>query len=83
MGPTSPASSPRLPSPPPFTEVQIGPKSPGPHATSNAPNTESEDIVKLEQGAERRIRPGMKAADMAIGPPLKPLTEVSAQVTTT
>ncbi len=76
-GAMSPSSSPRLPSPPPFTEVQIGPKSP----TFGAPTTSTEHelvgVHKPDAGATRRIRPGTKAADMASGPPLVPLAEVS------
>lgn len=70
----SQASSPRLPSPPPFTEVQIGPKSP-----SFAKDAEKVLGASLEQddGSTRRIRPGTKAADMAFGPPLIPLHQVS------
>lgn len=77
-GPVSPSSSPRLPSPPPFPEVQIGPKSPtvgGPSGSMAA--QEFEDAAKHDTGAMRRIRPGTKAADMASGPPLVPLSEVS------
>lgn len=79
MSPASPSSSPRLPSPPPFTEVQMTPISPGMNATQAASTIDADDITKLEQGAERRIRPGTKSADMASGPPLRPLTEVSVQ----
>lgn len=75
MSPGSP--SPRLPSPPPFTEVQMTPNSPGVNATQDAPAANADDLTKLEQGAERRIRPGTKAADMASGLPLRPLIEVS------
>jgi hypothetical protein len=75
----SPSSSPRLPSPPPFTEVQIGPQSPtvgdkGGDGQLFAPLTETDD------GSTRRIRPGTKAADMASGPPLVPLSQVSQAV---
>lgn len=77
MSLASPVSKPRLPSPPPFTEVQIGPKSPGMSAETDTSNTKDDDLKKSEQGAVRRVRPGTKAADMASGPPLKPLTEVS------
>lgn len=76
MGSASPSSSPRLPSPPPFPEVQIGPKSPGMNAVPGAAMPENEDTSKLDNGAMRRIRPGTKAADMASGPPLVPLSEV-------
>lgn len=69
----SPSSSPRLPSPPPFTEVQIGPKSP---TIGDGPDTQLGEAAKQDDGATRRIRPGTKAADMASGPPLIPLSEV-------
>jgi hypothetical protein len=76
--PASPSSpSPRLPSPPPIPEVQIGPKSPGMLPTPDASPSESEDSAKQNQGALRRIRPGTKAADMASGPPPTSLSEVS------
>jgi hypothetical protein len=75
----SPSSSPRLPSPPPLAEVQIGPKSPsvgesfGKDADQLLGTTPAED-----DGSLRRIRPGTKAADMTFGPPLVPLSQVSA-----
>jgi hypothetical protein len=72
--PLSPSSSPRLPSPPPFPEVQIGPQSPALGAVNSIPNAHEERMI--DQGAGRRIRPGTKAADMASGPPLIPLSEV-------
>ena len=72
------ASSPRLPSPPPFTEVQVNPKSPTVGASS------PEDAEKIagpaledDVGSTRRIRPGTKSADMGCGPPLIPLNQVS------
>ena len=71
-----PPSSPRLPSPPPPTEIQIGPKSPslsGSHA--NQEPTIEQSII--DANASRRIHPGTKSADMAAGPPLIPLGEVS------
>lgn len=71
----SPSSSPRLPSPPPFTEVQIGPKSPG---LGPSLEQQSAEPPYEDDGATRRIRPGTKAADMAAGPPLVPLAEVCA-----
>ena len=74
MGPASPSSQ-RLPSPPPFPEVQIGPKSPG-IASPGDTSTEAENTAKYDQQAVRRIRPGTKAAEMAVGPPLVPLSEV-------
>lgn len=73
-------SSPRLPSPPPFTEVQIGPKSP---SVGESIGRDAEQYLSASQGADdgstRRIRPGTKAADMAVGPPLIPLSQVSCQ----
>ncbi len=71
----SPSSSPRLPSPPPFTEVQIGPKSP---TIGDGPENQLGEVAKQDDGSTRRIRPGTKAADMASGPPLIPLAEVTA-----
>lgn len=70
----SPSSSPRLPSPPPFTEVQIGPKSP---TVGDSPETQLGEAAKQDDGSTRRIRPGTKAADMASGPPLIPLADVN------
>ena len=78
MGGVSPSRSPRLPSPPPFPEVQIGPKSPGFNPEQNTATPENSDTTNLDNGAMRRIRPGTKAADMASGPPLIPLAEVSS-----
>lgn len=72
-GGVSPSSSPRLPSPPPFTEVQIGPKSP---SVGDANQNRLGDAARIDNGSTRRIRPGTKAADMEKGPPLVPLNEV-------
>lgn len=75
----SPSSSPRLPSPPPFTEVQIGPKSP---SVGDSFGKETQEFLAASKGndnaSSRRIRPGTKAADMAVGPPLIPLSQVSS-----
>ncbi|KAH8691577.1 Mob1/phocein [Talaromyces proteolyticus] len=73
----SPSSSPRLPSPPPFPEVQIGPQSPtvGDNVANEklfAPLSETDD------GSTRRIRPGTKAVDMASGLPLIPLSQLDS-----
>ena len=78
-GSVSPSTSPRLPSPPPFPEVQLGPKSPNPGSASVSALQDINDTPFLDGGATRRIRPGTKAADMASGPPLIPLSEVSLQ----
>lgn len=79
-GHSSPISSPRLPSPPPFPEVQIGPKSPLLSAGINITAQDAAEAALLEIGATRRIRPGTKAVDMASGPPVVPLADVSFQV---
>ncbi|KAF7900577.1 uncharacterized protein EAF01_007879 [Botrytis porri] len=72
-----PPSSPRLPSPPPPTEIQIGPKSPSlGSASSNQEQMVEQSII--ETNASRRIHPGTKAADMAAGPPLIPLSELDS-----
>ncbi|RAH45659.1 Mob1 family protein [Aspergillus brunneoviolaceus CBS 621.78] len=75
----SQASSPRLPSPPPFTEVQIGPKSP---SVGESFDSETEQLLGASQTAEdgstRRIRPGTRAIDMAFGPPLIPLSQLDS-----
>ena len=67
----SPASSPRLPSPPPIAEDQLGPKSP-----IAGTDEQHRLFSKLDAGGARRIRPGTKAVDMAEGPPLVDLSEV-------
>ncbi|TID27032.1 Chromosome segregation protein [Venturia nashicola] len=66
----SPSSSPRLPSPPPMAEDQLGPKSPiaGSLDLENA----------FTDSASQRIRPGTKAADMPDGPPLVPLKDIDS-----
>ncbi|KAL8727184.1 MAG: hypothetical protein Q9166_006221 [cf. Caloplaca sp. 2 TL-2023] len=76
MGSVSPSHSPRLPSPPPFPEVQIGPQSPAAHAATGSSTQEHDDAARYDQSASRRIRPGTKAADMAAGPPMVPLSKV-------
>ncbi|KIX02196.1 uncharacterized protein Z518_08135 [Rhinocladiella mackenziei CBS 650.93] len=72
----SPSSSPRLPSPPPIPEVQFGPKSPGIGDISKELSLDA--TCKPDEGAARRIRPGTKAADMAMGPPLVPLSQLDS-----
>ncbi|KAL8645653.1 MAG: hypothetical protein Q9226_007203 [Calogaya cf. arnoldii] len=78
MGPASPLHSPRLPSPPPFPEVQIGPPSPSAHINSGSSIPEHDDNARYDQAAARRIRPGTKAADMAAGPPLVELARLDS-----
>ncbi|KAL8923086.1 MAG: hypothetical protein Q9208_004770 [Pyrenodesmia sp. 3 TL-2023] len=77
-GAPSPSHSPRLPSPPPFPEVQIGPGSPTINPASGASSQAHDDATKYDQSATRRIRPGTKAADMANGPPLVPLDQLDS-----
>ena len=72
--PDSPSSSPRLPSPPPMPEFQFGPQSPSVSASTNELQVDTPN--KPDESAQRRIRPGTKAADMAKGPPLVSLTQV-------
>lgn len=71
----SPSNSPRLPSPPPLPELQLGPRSP----SVSAPPSEMrlDNSIQQDDGAARRIRPGTSAADMARGPPFVPLHQVS------
>ncbi|KAL9026267.1 MAG: hypothetical protein Q9196_005036 [Gyalolechia fulgens] len=78
MGSISPSHSPRLPSPPPFPEVQIGPKSPTANPIPGSPDQSHEEATKYDQSATRRIRPGTKAEDMASGPPLVPLSQLDS-----
>lgn len=76
-GGASPSSSPRLPSPPPFTEVQIGPKYPTVSDSFGNVNEELPGNTGQDaEGSIRRIRPGTSAGDMAAGPPLVPLAQV-------
>lgn len=72
-----PPSSPRLPSPPPPTEIQIGTKSPSTGSSSTQEPTIEQNII--DANASRRIHPGTRAADMAAGPPLIALGEVCLQ----
>ncbi|KAK4176698.1 putative Phospo protein [Triangularia setosa] len=67
-------NSPRLPSPPPPAEIQIGPNSPmmGAHQPPQIEQT------ALDANSKRRIHPGTKAADMAAGPPLVPLQDLDS-----
>ncbi|KAK5012446.1 Mob1 family protein [Cryomyces antarcticus] len=76
MAAVSPASSPRLPSPPPIPEDQIGPASPS--VAAHEDNGRLGSPGKVDKGASRRIRPGTKAEDMAEGPPLVPLNEIDS-----
>ncbi|CAK7273710.1 hypothetical protein SEPCBS119000_005798 [Sporothrix epigloea] len=75
-----PPTSPRLPSPPPAAEIQIGPKSP---AASGAELAQQQMEQQMEQSifdanSKRRIRRGTRAADFAVGPPLVPLNELDS-----
>lgn len=79
-GAISPSHSPRLPSPPPFPEVQIGPQSPTSSLPPSTLNPDLEDTSRYDHAATRRIRPGTKAVDMSCGPPLVPLSEVNGSL---
>ncbi|KAI6376736.1 hypothetical protein MCOR25_002701 [Pyricularia grisea] len=70
-------SSPRLPSPPPPAEIQIGPvpQSPGSSPNHQVPQMEQ---TAIDANAKRRIHPGTRASDMAAGPPLIPLNELDS-----
>jgi len=70
-------NSPRLPSPPPPTEIQIGPQSPAAPGSSSTQESAMEQSV-INANSSRRIHPGTKSVDMAAGPPLIPLLEVSS-----
>ncbi|KAI1409436.1 Mob1/phocein [Hypoxylon sp. FL1857] len=69
--------SPRLPSPPPPAEIQIGPKSPGLGSTASRQAQQIEQTI-ADANAKRRIHPGTKSEDMAAGPPLVPLSELDS-----
>lgn len=69
-----PPSSPRLPSPPPLPELQLGPRSPSINATGG--ELSLEEAAAQDEGAARRIRPGTSAAEMAQGPPFVPLHQL-------
>ncbi|KAI0152358.1 Mob1/phocein [Hypoxylon sp. NC0597] len=69
--------SPRLPSPPPPAEIQIGPKSPGLGTTASRQAQQMEQII-ADANSKRRIHPGTKSEDMAAGPPLVPLSELDS-----
>ncbi|KAL6896404.1 Mob1/phocein [Trichoderma evansii] len=70
-------SSPRLPSPPPPAEIQIGPNSPSGGPAATLATTEMEQS-HIDANSSRRIHPGTKSSDMAVGPPLVPLSELDS-----
>ncbi|KAH6685671.1 Mob1/phocein family protein [Plectosphaerella plurivora] len=69
-------SSPRLPSPPPAAEDQLGPQSPMGAQANRQPSQHEQSLI--DSNAKRRIHPGSKAQDMAAGPPLMPLNELDS-----
>ncbi|TAQ84401.1 hypothetical protein B7494_g7266 [Chlorociboria aeruginascens] len=71
-----PPSSPRLPSPPPPTEIQIGPKSPSAGGGGSQESAFEQSVI--DANSSRRIHPGTRSADMAAGPPLIPLGELDS-----
>ncbi|BCR88363.1 Mob1 family protein [Aspergillus chevalieri] len=75
------SNSPRLPSPPPLTEVQIG----SPSVGNECSDQDAEQSLNYtpdnhddEASATRRVRPGSKAIDMAASPPLIPLAQLDS-----
>ncbi|KAF2733305.1 Mob1/phocein [Polyplosphaeria fusca] len=74
----SPASSPRLPSPPPIAEDQLGPKSP-----LAGPDEQQKLFERHDNNADRRIRPGTKATDMAEGPPFIEYSQIQSSFPST
>ncbi|KAI1752589.1 Mob1/phocein [Xylaria castorea] len=75
--------SPRLPSPPPPAEIQLGPKSPALSVSANRQAQQMQMQMQMEQttndaNARRRIHPGTKSEEMAAGPPLVPLNELDS-----
>ncbi|KAI6821322.1 Mob1/phocein [Hortaea werneckii] len=76
MAAHSPASSPRLPSPPPIAEDQVGPTSPG--ISLYEDHGKLQTPIDSNAAASRRIRPGTKAEDMAEGPPLVDLQDLDS-----
>lgn len=69
-------TSPRLHSPPPPIEDQLGPPSPSHGAWTETQQEAPIDQETLDRDAARRVRPGTKAADFQCGPPVVPLSEV-------
>ncbi|GAB7362956.1 hypothetical protein MBLNU230_g3252t1 [Neophaeotheca triangularis] len=76
MAALSPSASPRLPSPPPIAEDQIGPTSPG--LSLSEDTNKFPGAGNVDTGASRRIRPGTRAEDMAEGPPLVELQDIDS-----
>ncbi|CAG8896881.1 unnamed protein product [Penicillium egyptiacum] len=72
----SPSSSPRLPSPPPFTEVQIGPQSPSVGESFGKDADLLGVAIGENDGSTRRIRPGTKSANMGL--PVIPLSQLNS-----
>ncbi|KAK4865983.1 hypothetical protein LT330_008723 [Penicillium expansum] len=72
----SPSSSPRLPSPPPFTEVQIGPQSPSVGESFGKDADLLGGAMGENDGSTRRIRPGTKSANMGL--PAIPLEQIDS-----
>ncbi|KAF2276821.1 Mob1/phocein [Westerdykella ornata] len=69
----SPSSSPRLPSPPPIPEDQLGPKSPLLAAAGDQQMLSGD----LDTGSGRRIRPGAKAEEVDQAPNLPDIEQLN------
>jgi hypothetical protein len=72
---SAPITSPRLPSPPPFTEVQI---SSTPLSLSSPSSKGSGAAATASSQNTRRIRPGTKSRFMTTGAPLTSLSELDS-----
>ncbi|KAI5795445.1 Mob1/phocein, partial [Peziza echinospora] len=73
-------ASPRLPSPPPFTEVQFD-STPPPSQDDGAPpggGVASKPAIVVKPPVIRRIRPGSKSRDISSGPPAAQLNELDS-----
>lgn len=73
-------SSPRLPSPPPFTEVQVAPGSPHTSVPTSPTKSLSSSSPSHPSSSPstRRIRPGTKSANVTTGAPLTLLSDVDS-----
>ncbi|KAI1001112.1 hypothetical protein K3495_g7087 [Podosphaera aphanis] len=70
-------SVPRLPSPPPPAEIQIGIESPMQAGSSDQESVSMEHSI-IEANSKRRIHPGTRSADMTTGLSLIPLNELDS-----
>lgn len=71
------SKSPRLRSPPPPTEIQLGPNSTS-IAVSDRHELMKAEKDDVDEKSKRRIRPGTRSANMATGPPVIPFSEIDS-----